>query len=319
MDGLVSDYINGVLACFGLKSQRLTKEKGSYFCNTEMGFIKLAKTNETVQAIGFSHAVKEHVALSGFERTDRYILTPEGLPYVQMGLERYIATQITQGRELDFTSQEDVLNAVSLIADFHVAAKGIKAEGTKTLPLFEEYRQGKDLLKQVIKQINRQKQRSDFDITLIKNAPVYEERINQALSLLTAVSYNPMYTLAIKENHVTHNAIKEEYIRFPNKNGGESFLYHFTQAKKNVQLYDVAVFIRRYTIKNRNHILPLPLLLETYNKNNPQPDGAEAVLRAMLLYPAFFMKIVEEYYTRKRNWIPGGLYKRLEEVLTLEY
>ncbi|MCL2604933.1 MAG: hypothetical protein FWD90_10685 [Defluviitaleaceae bacterium] len=308
----MNDFISAALDCFGIESRRTVKEKGSYICHTPAGLVKLAKTYESPEAIRLAHTVKEHAAVKGFVYTDRYILGPEGLPYAQLGVDRYVASRISHGRELDLASPREVLDTVSQIARFHANARGLEAECPAAVSCEGTFTRGRDAVRQAVKHVNRQKQRSDFDILFIKNAPVFEERIDRALVQLAASPYLDMYAQALRGNHVTHNALKEEYILIAD---GTPFFTHFTAVNKNIQLYDLASFIRRYTAKNKKDSLPLPRLLEAYNKNSPLPDGSEAVIRAMLFYPAPFVRIVEQCYAKKRSWIPAGLLNRLEEIL----
>ncbi|MCL2499068.1 MAG: hypothetical protein FWE90_01900 [Defluviitaleaceae bacterium] len=308
----MNDLITAALACFGIESRNTVKEKGSFICRTTAGLIKLEKTAEPVANILLGHAVKEHVAAAGFIHTDRHFVTPEGLPYALLGVDRYIATRITQGRDIDLTSTNEVLDTLSQIARFHAAAQGLETECLIAPPNDEVFIRGREAVRQAVKQVNRQKQRSDFDILFIKNAPVYEEKIDQSLEQLVATPYTDIYAQAIERKHITHNAFKEEYIHISD---GNAYFTHFTAAGKNTQLHDLASFIRRYQAKNGDSALPLSPLLDHYNKNNPLPVGSEAVIRAMLLYPAPFVKITEQYYAKKRSWIPAGLLNRLEEIL----
>jgi CotS family spore coat protein len=307
----MNDFISAALSCFGLKSFRTVKEKGAHICNTASGLIKLAKVTEPPQGVRLAHAVKEHVAEAGFLNTDRYFTGPDGLPYVHLGADLYTATYINDGGPLDFLSSGDVLTAVSYIAGFHAAARGVEAEWP-TAPSREDiFNRGLETLRQALKQTNR-KQRSDFDILLIKNASAYEDRIIQAMEQLAATPYADMYTHAAKGNHICHNALKEESIFI---NGGEAYLTRFTSVERNTQINDLAFFIRRYFQHCEGDHLPVPRLLEAYEKSNPLPYGSEAALHALLLYPAPFIKIVEQYYARKRNWTPAGLMERMREIL----
>jgi CotS family spore coat protein len=308
----MSDFASAALACFGIESRRTVREKGSYICHTDSGWVRLSKTVENIRDILFAHSVKEYAADKGFGYTDRYFVGPEGLPYVQLGVDRYTATHIAPGRELDFSSQRDVLESVSQIARFHAAARGLPTDAPSFPHCGEAFARGRETLRQAVKQINRQKQRSDFDLLLIRNAPAYEEKINQALDRLNDSPYMDIHIHAVEYNHITHNALKEENIFICED---KTFLTRFTSASVNCQLFDLAVFVRRYFAKCKDNAFPLPRLLDTYNKNNPLPDGSEVVIQALLSYPAPFVKIVEQYHAKRRGWTPAGLFSRMEEVL----
>ncbi|MCL2202681.1 MAG: hypothetical protein FWB88_01885 [Defluviitaleaceae bacterium] len=301
--------VSTALAFFGLESRRMIKDKGAFICHGEKGAVRLTKTEDPPHVIQLAHAVKEHLAQRGFTQTDRYIVAETGLPYVQLGIDRYTATRISGGREMDFASPSDVMEAISHMGRFHAAARGFTGE----IPSADSHaliiRQGSDVIQQALKQIRRQKLRSDFDILLIKNAPCYEARMAQAAQTLSASPCAALYAQAMARNHICHNALKEEYIFI-----GEGYFSHFTAVTQDIQLTDLAAFIRRYALGG-DASLPLAHLLEAYNKNNPLPNGSEAVLRGLLNYPAPFIKIVKQYYSKKRSWTPAGLNNRMEAVL----
>jgi CotS family spore coat protein len=307
----MGDIVSAALACFGLESRRTIKEKGAFICQTALGAVKLAKTNDPPELICFAHAVKEHAAQAGFVHTDRYITTEEGLPFAQLGIDRYIVSHFSTGRELDFSAPAEVIAAISHIARFHAVARGVVWGCPPADTQAALFRQGADALTQAVKQVRGQKQRSDFDVLLIKNTPLYQERIAESLAQLNTTLNTALYVQAIEENHICHNALKEEYLLVCN---AHIRLTHFTAAAKDTQLNDLAAFIRRYALRG-DISLPIPRILEEYNKNNPLPDGAEGILRALLLYPAPFVKIVKQYYSKKRSWTPAGLISRMEAVL----
>jgi CotS family spore coat protein len=307
----MGDIINSVLAYFGVESQNIVKEKGSYLCRTDRGMLKLEKTGETIEAINSAHALKEHAAKAGFKNTDRYITGPDGFPFAQFGVDRYLFTRMASGRELDFANPLQVITAVKMLACFHIAATGVEATFPASCSCEEIFCQGLEALSLAVKQTRRQKQLSDFDILLLKNAPAYEAQITQAINELSSTPYPTLYAQALEKNHLCHNALKEEYIFVDND---EAYLTHFTSATKDLQLCDLAAFIRRYALRG-DASLSVHRLLEAYNKNNPLPNGSEAVLRAFLLYPAPFVKTVKQYYSKKRSWTPAGLILRMEAVL----
>jgi len=310
----MSDIISGVLACFGLKSNRTTREKGYYICQTDRGTVKLSKTNETMETLLFTHGVKEHAAKNGFTYTDRYITGTGGTPLVQMGVDGYTLTRAVIGRELDYNCPEDVSAGMAQLARFHAAAQNFPEKGTITPPQYEVIKRGIENLSTAVKQIRKQKQRSDMDFTLLKHAPYYTEQAEQALEKLAASNYIHLYNQALSKNHITHNNIKEEHFIFTDTG---LFITAFNKATCDIQLADIAAYLRRYALRG-DASLSIAQLLAAYHQNNPLPEGAEAVVRGFLLYPAPFIKLVEQCYSKKRSWIPAGLSDRMAAVLAAE-
>ncbi|MCL2188361.1 MAG: hypothetical protein FWC16_07620 [Defluviitaleaceae bacterium] len=310
----MAEHINTILECFNVKSRRTHKERGAYICRTEVGEIKIAKSNEAPNKIQFAHVVKEHVAQKGFTHTDRYLTTAEGQPFVRLGVDIYTAAFNPSGNELDYSCPEAVRATVARLARLHAASRGVAGEGYAAPSMEATYNQGAEILAQAIKQASRQKKRADFDMLLIKSASAYEALVHNARSLLSATPYAALRAHALENHHICHNALKEEFIYHEN---GTVFFSRFTGAANDTQLADLAFFLRRYALKTANP-LPLPALMQIYHKNNPLPEGAEGIIRASLLYPASFVKTVKQYYAKKRSFTPAGMLHRMEKVLAAQ-
>jgi CotS family spore coat protein len=287
---------------FGIDGRRAWKERGAQLCHTPAGRLRLAKTSDPPEVLRFAHGVKEHLAVSGFVCTDRYVTAPDGLPFAHIGTENYVLTHAPESRPIDFTNREETETAVRALARFHLAARGL--DGPKAIPQEEIFRRGASTIAAAVKQVRKQKQHSDFDILFMQNAARYEERIIHAQQLLHESAYA---TLPVQ---LCHHVLKDEHIKIAD---GTVYLTSFTGAAENTPLHDLSLFLRHLSVKN-----DASYILEAYDQINPLPNGAEDVLAAMECYPADFIKIIEQYYIKKRTWIPGALIKRLLEEVNLE-
>jgi len=331
-----------VLEAFGLTSRRIKKEKGHYICDTNKGLVKINISNESPKAITLQHSIKEYLAENGFTQTDRYIPAKTLEPYILMGRDTYIATSYSpRHRETDFDNEPEALQAFRSLAYFHTAAKipahinlAPGGEQSPTMvngyhslrplsqvmilsmveaspPLPELYTRQKNELTQAGKQARRSVRLSDFDVAFIKHAPVYSEIIDNALSCLSQTNYQELYTGAIANGSLCHNHLKEENLLASSK---ETRIVNFAHATIDLQLNDLACLIRRYAQKS-NKSLPMGRLLETYDKITPLPGAAADILHPLLIFPWAFMKIVNLYYSKKRNWTPNGLLSRMDTIL----
>ena len=303
-----------VLEAYGLTSRRIKKEKGQYLCDTDKGPVKVQITQSTPEAIIKEHSIKEHLAKSGFPFTDRIRLTKTGQPYILMGMDTYVITpHLLAHRETDFENDTETLQAFKSLACLHVAASNMpKSVPIQTAtPLPELYNRQKVELAQAGKQARRSPRLSDFDVAFIKHIHHYSETIQDAIDRLHKTNYQTLYTHAITEGSLCHNNLKEENLLASDT---ETSIVNFSQASIDLQLADLAALIRRYAQRSSKS-LPMGSLLAAYNQISPLPSGATDILYAQLIFPWAFMKIITQYYSKKRNWTPNSLLSRMDTIL----
>jgi len=297
-------------ACYGL-SGRATKERGNYICRTKLGQGKISKTNESPQAIHRRYALLEQLAESGFDKTDRILLTEQNAPYINLGRETYVMTRHIAGRDMNL--DKDMPVALESLANFHKAARGlaISAELPKALSLFDAWEKQSTALEQALKQVNRSSRLSDFDMLLLKNASNYTAQISAAVAALKKTDYTMLQADAISQNCICHNNLKEENLPITEE---ACYITRITEATLDLQLTDLANFIRRYAQRS-NREISIEGLMEVYDRINPLPASASAIIYAQLIYPWQFIKIVKQHYSKKRGWTPIAIMSRMNAIL----
>ena len=300
-----------VLDAFGIHSRGIKKEKGHYRVNTPGGLVRLHITNESAEAIRTQHAIKEHLAKHDFPATDRYLVAKSGHPYIVMGRDTYVAaTYPSSQQETDFDNEREALQSFETLARFHKAAHHLPREKIAvSAQQPDHYSRQQQELVQAGKHARRGPRMSDFDVAFITHAPRMGEIMEEAAEQLTKTNYAKLYAQAIAQGSLCHNAMKEE-----NFDGSGSYLINFSQAALDLQLTDLAALIRRYAQRSNKNI-SANHLVEVYDTINPLPSQAIDILHAQLIFPWAFMKLVSQFYSKKRNWTPIGLISRMETVL----
>jgi len=302
-----------ILEAFGVHSRKTKKEKGHYLCDTAKGLVKIHTTYESVEAVCLQHSIKEHLAAEGFPWTDRFQLTKGGQPYMLIGRETYIATlHPNKQHETDFENEADVLQAFEALARFHIASSQMPQKKIiSSPPLPDIYARQMNELTQARKQARRGSRMSDFDVSFIKHAPDTGEIIKTAIDRLAKTNYIQLHNAAINQGSLCHNALKEENLL---TTGSTTYITNFSNATIDLQLSDLGALIRRYAQRSSKSIA-VGNLLEAYDKISPLPSQANHILYAQLIFPWAFMKLVTQYYSKKRNWTPNGLHNRMETLL----
>lgn len=309
-----------VAMSFGVSG--LVREKGYY--KTADGTRMILKTKDAHKQILARYQIIEHCKEAGFPWMDHYYLSRQGLPYVFSEGDNFIMTGKIPYREADFSDLKEFIQVVQTVARWHSFARDINFPGGANLSLSnnnvsltETFRIKELALESIHKNIRRQSQWSDFDVLFIKNYPGYRETINKALKLLESTKYLGHWQRARQMNHICHGRLKEDCLRICEKSG-DVYITKLDFASVDYQLTDLWGLIRRREKGNAiNHSLRNSVI-KAYSEILPLEPEEEVILEAMLLYPLGFVKIVTEYYKKKRTWTPIALTNKMLEVLTKE-
>jgi len=302
-------------AVFGIMDTRAVKERGYFLCKTETGPAKIHKTHEHHQSIRLRHALLEKLDAAGFPWTDKISLSTYGIPYVQLGRDTYVMSRHIRGHDLNLDCPKDVIPAVESIAHFHAAATGMTfcdSVSPDVSPSVEEvFAKNAAFLVKTVRQVNKHSRLSDFDVMFIKNIPRYESYVSQSTQILAQTDYAALYATATAEKHICHNALKEENLPILE---GRCYITNFTETSVDAQITDLASFLHRYARRSQRAI-PLNTLIEAYDRILPLPQSAAAIIYAQLIHPWQFIKIAQQYYSKKRGWTPAAIMSRMSNLL----
>jgi len=310
----MSDISSTLPAHFGFAGTRAVKERGYFVCKTPEGLAKIYKTFEPHRALHLRYKLLEQIEQAGFPGADKIMLSTHGMPFVQLGRETYVMSRHIAGRDMDFNCPQDVVLALEKLAHFHIVARGFDNAklGIEASPaLTEVFDKNIAFLNKTAKQMGKNSRLSDFDIIFIKSAPLYIDRAQESARLLAQTDYTTLYTAALEGRHICHNTLKEE--NFPISEGA-CYMTNFSEAAIDAQITDLASFLRRYA-RRSNREIPISRLVEIYDRICPLPNSAMEIIGAVLLHPWQFVKIVRQYYNKKRGWTPVAIMSRMQTLL----
>ncbi|MCL2456636.1 MAG: hypothetical protein FWD19_03715 [Defluviitaleaceae bacterium] len=304
----MGDLAVSLPAYFGFSGVRAIKERGYYLLNSA----KIYKSTSSPQEINARYNLLRQIEEAGFNFADTIIPATTGAPFVSLGREIFVMTKNIKGREPDFENFCDMKIIFETLARFHLAAKNFKNAPQKSAPLSEIFSKQISILGAAVKQTNRRQRLSDFDVLILKHADSYTERAKNAAEILSATDYENLFLHALKNNHICHNALKEETFSICENN---CYITRFEEAVVDLQLADIASVLRRYARKSSRQI-PVKNFLEIYDKISPLPSSAEKIIFAQLLFPWAFLKIVSQFYSKKQKFIPAATDARMSAVLS---
>jgi CotS family spore coat protein len=304
----VGDLSASLPSYFGLKGVRAVKERGCYLVDNA----KIHKTSGSGREIVARYNLLKQLEQAGFPFTDGLIPAASGVPFVNLGREMFVMTRHVPGCEPDMEKLEDMTVILEGLARFHKAARGLNALDLEiSQPLPEVFAKQTAALSAAVKQVNRRPRFSDFDVLMLKHAEAYANRAASSAKVLAATDYTSLHADAVANKHICHNALKEETFSVFEQN---CYITRFEEAAFDLQLNDLACVLRRYAVKSSREI-PITQLVEIYDRILPLPASGKNILFALLSFPWAFMKVVSQFYSKKRNFIPAGITSRMTAVL----
>ncbi|MDR0272286.1 MAG: hypothetical protein LBI27_03090 [Clostridiales bacterium] len=298
-------------AYFGYAGVRAVKERGCFLISSANA--KIHKSNNFPHEICARFTFLKELEASGFPYTDMIIPTVSGVPFVNLGRDIFVMTRHISGREPDFGNLRDISLVIEGLARFHSSARGLKSSKkfSSEPSLSTVFAKNISALNSCVKQINRRPRLSDFDVLVLKHADAYVERATLAAEILAQTDYAALHADALANKHICHNALKEETFSILENT---CFISHFEETSVDLQLADLVSILRRYARKTSREV-SVSQLLEIYSKILPLPSDAKKIIYAQLFFPWPFLKIVSQYYSKKRNFIPAAITSRMEGIL----
>ena len=312
---------------FNLKCTRskIYKDKFGYVCVTAQGPVRIqrasdrasrargrnANSDETIAAIMFQHAIKEHLHESGFA-VDRFLFSSQNAPYFKTDGsdgDVYTACFVQTGANIDFTKGNALLDTAGHIAKMHhtLSEANIAPVSAMSAMSAKEAKSGDNgakLLESLTilkKKLLKAGKFSDFDILFLRG---YEKLAPHIAAIDDSGSC---------AKHICHNLLKEENI-YRQENDGTIAITNFSEAARLHHLYDLAYIIKRYIKAKPQEIMPIDKILEAYGSGWQKPLD-DALFRRILLYPDKFIKVTTDYYSKKRSFAPNTYISRMQECL----
>ena len=296
---------------YGLRLRHGTRTRTGLVCRTDQGLKELKKPRGSIDSLRLAFDVKERLYQNGFRNISRCYPTLMGEPFYHYDGSIYILEDMLPQETLPEDSTESFLRGAEVLGEMHRATKGLKSPATRwdenRLPHLYAKRRGE------LARLRRRKERhsgyDDIDLLLLQYYAPYMERATEAESLLRQGNYAAAIRRAAAEGGFCHNAYKGEALR--QEADGRIFIGNFDRCIAELPLADLAAYIRRYFKKTEGDTAGLFAILERYNRYCPLSTEDGVLLQGMLVYPEKFLRLINEYYNRRRTCVSPAMRERL--------
>ena len=296
---------------YGLQLRHGTRTRTGLVCRTDKGLCELKKPRGSTDSLRLAFDVKKRLRENGFANISRCYPTLEGEPFYRQDGTLYILEDVLPQGTLAEDSAQTFLQGAETLGEMHAAAKGLASEAAhwekNRLP--QLYAKRRSELAKVRRRNDKRGSYDAIDLLLLQYYEPYMERAAEAEELLCRGGYAEAIARTAQEGGFCHNAYKGEALR--QETDGRIFVGNFDKCSAELPLADLAAYIRRYFKKTEGTAAGISAMLERYGRHCPLSERDMILLQGMLLYPEKFLRLINEYYNRRRTCVSPAMRERL--------
>ena len=296
---------------WGLSLERGIRTRTGLICHTDGGVFELRKPRGNAESIRFGADVKERLRQNGFRNVSRFRRTLEGEPFFAEDETLFVLEGLLPKESLSEETERDFLTGAELLGKMAEASGGLESTHGKwdrnRLPARYAGRRGE--LAKIRHRIDRRGGYDAIDLMVLSRYEEYTERIKEAEALLLEAEYSHLSEEAEKRGSFCHRAFKGENIRTDSV--GRAFVAGFDRAEGEIALCDLGSYLRRYMKKTGGSAEGVRCMLDAYEKHSHISDRELLLLRALAVYPEKFLRLLNEYYNRRRVCVSPAMSERM--------
>lgn len=286
-------------------------------CKTNLGLLELKKARDTVPHIRFAHDVKEQLYRNGFEHIARFRESLEGNPFFHWNETTYVLEDVLPRDVLEEDGLEAFAKGAKTLGQMHKNAHGLESAyglwNSEKLPQQFAKRQGE--FAKIKRRVQKMGKLDAIDMLVVQNYTPYMERVECALEYLDLGEYTIHMEGEKKRGTFCHRTFKGSNIRTQNN---QIFVGGFDHATADLGLLDLAAYLKRYMKKLDGTKEGVCKIVETYNDIAHLTDKEFLLLQAFIIYPEKFLRLLNEFYNRRKTCISPAMEQRMMEVITEE-
>lgn len=302
-------------AAYGIRISSIRPNRAGYILDTDKGRKYLRSCQYSESRLIFVQSAKEHLVANGFKTLDTYLLTLGGKPYIDIDGRLYTITTYIDGRECEFSDDNDAIRAAVALAAMHKASKGFKSKSGVMVP--SDLGKLPENLNKRYEEIIRmrrkaERERNAFDYIYLDCVDKFIKMAEESLSILEGLEYPRLVKKTLMEGVICHHDYSYQNILMK---GNTTYIIGFESCMEELRIYDLVNLIRRKMRKCEWDPGKAAMIINAYSKYEPLSRDEIVVMKAMLMFPQKFWRVANRYYNSRRSWAQRNFTSMLEEVI----
>lgn len=309
--------IEPILSGFGINSGNIYRKKYYYVVTTASGCYCLSAAREPKQRLEEIDRCKALLCDNGFYQLDSYVKALNKKPYYEYNGEVYTLCKYFGDSELDIMSNIQCKLAFETIGRLAYTIKNCSNDmifaaqkgDESSNPLIHKYEKN---LSQLIKNKKKLSSNIEFDRTLKKYVSLAISRSQRVLENIKKLNYGKNITIC-------HNSLKENNLIY---HKGKCRIIDWDNMTYSSYIEDISFFIQRYIRKNAYYksMVSSPFMnfneiMSHYCKYSGISQNEWDIILELISYPMRFNRLVDEYCSKRRCFVPSGLKRKIDECI----
>lgn len=307
----MNDRAVTLLENYDITILRTRKGRGMILCDTEQGTLCFQEYFGQKRRLEIMMELMKRAQSSGVP-TQMLYATKEGELLIKDsdGIS-YILKSFPEGREMNILEEEEVKEAVRLLARLHNCMETV--ENTTVFPqisMVEEYQKRNREMIKVQRFLRKKGQKTDFERKLLGVSDAYLQK-----ALEVSKAYEKFDREAESAKAFCHGDFQYHHLIY---HGDTLTLLNFERIVQDRQIRDLYFFLRKILEKNNWDINMGLELLSEYGKERRMDTESITDLYYRFSYPEKFWKIMNFYMNSSKSFIPMKNDEKLTNLLLQE-
>lgn len=304
---------------YGLKVHNMHEGDKGILIYTDQGDKIFKRMKKDEAQVLFVASAYNHIKNRGFKNISALCKTQGGKYYTKYDGGLYVLEDSMKGKDFSITSEEDGRKIGEVLARFHMAANNfIPATGSRAKV---DWGRWIDKIKVQSARLSKFKEIAEskafstkFDRLFLKHADEYIKQAEEAYILLKNSCYMEKVYMAMQTNQLCHKTFKKHSLIL--LDDGDIFISSLENCSYDIIETDLVSLLESCI---GTKALPyMESVLQGYSSVKPLDTNSKNIIRALLLQPGRFYKIVNRYYGKKKNYNEYELLKKMERSIRKE-
>ncbi len=312
----MNDRAVSVLDNYDMEVTRTFKGRGTIICETKKGLRVLKEYKGNTGKLGLLELLQE--SLSETVRTDRLVRNKEGELFSKdTDGTVYIVKEQLEGRECNYKSEEEILQAFRMMAKLHLGMRytGEMAEELPVPYYADEMEKHTNECRHAANYLRRKKVKTDFERALLKEYRYYMEKAEGIMAQVREEDRKEYENYVRTNGFFCHGDYQYHNVLFLKNDIAVINLERFA---RDSGVRDFYLLFRKISEKADWSVSLGEKMLDAYQCNRSFAPIELRQLYYRLAYPDKFWKIVNFYYNSKKSWIPDKNMEKWETLVKQE-
>lgn len=303
-----------LLEKYQLEIKSISKGRECYLCDTNLGTVALHEYYGSADRAAFLAGMLKYLRQEGI--LVECIIPSENGEWLVTDEEerRYILSESFSGAECDVRKEDDMYEAIKVLAGLHRSSKEYKEEMPEIIRrnvcmLVEVFEKHNRELRQIKNYIRERKKKNAFEELFMKQYNYFYKKAEDVTVALANTK------LSEKSYGFCHGDFNQHSIIFAKQGVALVGLERFTY---DLQVRDLANFVRKMMEKNDWDAELGIKLITAYEKEYGLDCGEKECLYLFLAYPEKFWKIASHYNHAKKTWLCERDVEKLQKLILQE-